>query len=79
MSRFRRCFLSFFISGFLLFTGCAGKERSETEVMDYLNDYGQIEKRIAGLSIKDMEGRDVVLESIWEQKCVVLVFLRHFG
>lgn len=42
-------------------------------------DYGQLEKRIANLSVKDMEGKEVAFESIWEQKRVVLVFIRHFG
>ncbi|MDD2603335.1 MAG: hypothetical protein RBR20_04620 [Desulfobacterales bacterium] len=32
-----------------------------------------------GLAVKNLEGDDVPLTSLWAERRVVLAFLRHFG
>jgi prostamide/prostaglandin F2alpha synthase len=34
---------------------------------------------LAGLTVKDFEGKDVRLGSFWEDGPAVVVFLRHYG
>jgi cytochrome oxidase Cu insertion factor (SCO1/SenC/PrrC family) len=74
-----RCFKRYFLTVLLLLClpviGWASQEQPTSDAMDYK----QLEKRIANLSVKNMEGKDVALDSLWEQKRVVLVFVRHFG
>jgi hypothetical protein len=41
--------------------------------------YDELKPRIAGISVKDLDGRNVALGSLWQARKVVLVFLRHFG
>ncbi len=54
---------------------CAAQDQAADDALDY----GQLEKRIAGLTVQNLAGEAVALESIWEQRRVVLAFLRHFG
>ncbi|MDJ0865707.1 MAG: hypothetical protein QNK03_06340 [Myxococcota bacterium] len=35
--------------------------------------------RLAGLELSDWEGHPVRLGSLWAERPVVLVFIRHFG
>jgi len=35
--------------------------------------------RLAGIELEDWEGKRVRLGSLWEERPVVLVFIRHFG
>ena len=39
----------------------------------------RVSTRLAGLSLSDDTGEDVRLGSLWADRPVVLVFLRHFG
>ncbi len=41
--------------------------------------YDELKTRIAGISVTGIDGKDVALESLWQGRRVVLVFLRHFG
>lgn len=75
MSRFKRYFLTVLAFLCLPVIAWANEEPATGDAMDY----GQLEKRIANVSVKDMEGKEVALESLWMQKKVVLVFVRHFG
>lgn len=34
---------------------------------------------LAGLVVKDLEGRELRLGSLWEDRPAVLVWLRHYG
>jgi hypothetical protein len=34
---------------------------------------------LADLTVKDTEGRDVLLGDLWRDRPAVLVFLRHYG
>ena len=34
---------------------------------------------LAGLIVKDTEGRDVRLGDLWRERPAVLVFVRHYG
>ncbi len=36
-------------------------------------------KRLAGIELRDWQERSVRLGSLWEERPVVLVFIRHFG
>lgn len=38
-----------------------------------------IAQEISDLVLQDPDGKDVRLGSLWEQRPVVLVFIRHFG
>jgi hypothetical protein len=42
-------------------------------------NYDQLSPKIAGLKVKNTKGEEVVLESLWKDKRVVVAFLRHFG
>lgn len=42
-------------------------------------NYEQLSSKIQGLTIKNTNGEDVPLESLWKDRQVVLAFLRHFG
>jgi hypothetical protein len=39
----------------------------------------RIPAAVAALSVQDLEGLAVPLGRLWEDRPVVLVFLRHFG
>ena len=75
MNRFRKYGLTVLALLCLPVIGWANTEQAATDAIGY----GPLEKRIANLTVKNMEGQDVAFESIWEQKRVVLVFVRHFG
>lgn len=36
-------------------------------------------EKYADLTVLDLEGRVVALESLWEEQPCLLVFLRHYG
>jgi hypothetical protein len=36
-------------------------------------------RKLAGLQVLDPEGRQVRLGDFWQDRSVVLVFIRHFG
>jgi hypothetical protein len=38
-----------------------------------------IASRLSPIKVLDPEGRSIALGSYWEEKPVVLVFIRHFG
>lgn len=58
-----------------LVVGCSGKQNQRSVTMNY----EQLSTKIHGLTVKNTEGGDVVLESLWQNRQVVLAFLRHFG
>lgn len=35
--------------------------------------------KLSGIELSDWQGKRVVLESLWKERPVVLVFIRHFG
>ncbi|MGH0032929.1 MAG: hypothetical protein ACQGVC_24315 [Myxococcota bacterium] len=35
--------------------------------------------RLSGITLSSWDGRDVELGSLWRDRPVVLVFIRHFG
>jgi hypothetical protein len=41
--------------------------------------YEELKPRIAGITVQSLEGKDVVLKSLWARRRIALVFLRHFG
>ncbi len=41
--------------------------------------YDELKSRIAGIAVTGVDGKDVPIESLWQARRVVLVFLRHFG
>jgi len=62
------------VCGFLL-TGCSTTGEKSMETMDY----SELGGTMSTLTVQNMEGQAVALELIWENRRVVLVFLRHFG
>jgi len=42
-------------------------------------DYQELGKRISKLTVKDTRGKEVEISSLWSERRIVLVFLRHFG
>jgi hypothetical protein len=34
---------------------------------------------LAGITLPDTEGRDVLLGSLWSDRPAIVVFLRHYG
>ncbi len=41
--------------------------------------YGELKPRVAGVFVQSVKGEAVPLESLWQGRRIVLVFLRHFG
>ena len=42
-------------------------------------NYDDLKARVAGVTVKNLAGEPVQLESIWEDRICLLAFLRHFG
>jgi len=42
-------------------------------------DYKDLEKRVSKLTVRNIHGKTVELESLWADRRIVLTFLRHFG
>jgi len=42
-------------------------------------DYQDLEKRVSKLTVRDIQSKEVELESLWADRRIVLTFLRHFG
>ncbi len=64
-----------FILSCFLVMGCSSKQNQKSVSMNY----DQLSLKIAGLKVKNTKGEEVVLESLWKDKRVVVAFLRHFG
>jgi uncharacterized protein YcfL len=70
----KKTVMLFILSCFLVL-GCSSKQNKRSVTMNF----EQLSPRIAGLTVKNTAGEDVVLESLWKNRKVVLAFLRHFG
>lgn len=64
-----------FILSCFLVMGCSSKQNKRGVSMNY----EQLSPKIAGIKVKTMEGEEVLIESLWKDKRVVVAFLRHFG
>lgn len=65
---------------FLLFqcffaVGCATKQPDKEDIMDHHDLFQSLE----GVTVKNPDGESIALASLWQDRQVVLVFLRHFG
>lgn len=38
-----------------------------------------VEQALGGAKVTDLDGREVELASLWEDRPIVLAFVRHFG
>lgn len=43
------------------------------------DNYDALKPKISDLKVRNPDNEQVAMESLWEQRRVVLVFLRHFG
>jgi hypothetical protein len=50
----------------------AAKEREEVHPPDRADD-------LAGVVLKDLDGKEVRLGTLWSERPVALAFLRHYG
>ena len=41
--------------------------------------YDELKPRIVGVTVQSLQENDVKIESLWEDRRIVLAFLRHFG
>jgi hypothetical protein len=55
--------------------GCTTKNINKENGM---NDQAVFE-RLNGLTVKTMDGQDITMTSLWADRRVALVFLRHYG
>jgi hypothetical protein len=39
----------------------------------------EVPEAAAGATIRDLDGHELELRSLWQEHAVVLAFLRHFG
>jgi hypothetical protein len=39
----------------------------------------RVATRLSGIELSDWQGGSVQLGSLWQERAVVLVFIRHFG
>ena len=42
-------------------------------------DVLRISTRLAGIELEDWQGESIALGSLWRERPLVLVFIRHFG
>lgn len=59
----------------LMLLGCTTKNINKENGM---NDQAVFE-RLNGLTVKTMDGQDIAMTSLWADRRVALVFLRHYG
>lgn len=55
--------------------GCGTKQPSQENTM---NDQALFQS-VHGLTVQNLDGEAVAMDSLWQDRKVVLVFLRHFG
>lgn len=60
----------------LLSTGSDAAQNNKEEKM---MKYEVLKKKITGVMVKNVEGKEVALESLWKERRIVLSFMRHFG
>ena len=41
--------------------------------------YDELKPRIKGVTVQPLKGKEIKLESLWNDRRIVLAFLRHFG
>jgi hypothetical protein len=39
----------------------------------------RVSTRLSGIELSDWQGEPVELGSLWQEKPIILVFIRHFG
>lgn len=61
--------------GLLFLTTCSIKGGGPMQS----NAYEAIHSKIAGLTVNDLEDHAVAVDGLWQDRRVVLVFLRHYG
>ncbi len=69
---FCQCMISVVLLSFLM--GCSTKNQETRKVNEDI-----MKTRFEGISVKNLKGEDVLLNSLWSDRRIVLVFLRHFG
>lgn len=42
-------------------------------------NYADVKSKIEGLTVQSLDGENIILESLWRNRRLVLAFLRHFG
>ena len=55
--------------------GCSTKNNKEANVTEYQD----LKKKVSGVLVKTVEGKEVALDSLWKDRRIVLGFTRHFG
>jgi hypothetical protein len=58
-----------------LVIGCV----SQVKTADVKMKYDDLATGLSGVKVQNTKGESVELESLWSDRRVVLVFLRHFG
>lgn len=58
-----------------LMVGCASQSKTAEVEMEYEDIAGDL----SAITIENMEAEAVMLESLWSDRRIVLVFIRHFG
>lgn len=73
----KRCIAFLLILGVLCLIpmGCTACNHNKEKGM---KDHDVFE-RLQGVTVTTMDGQDVVLTSLWADRRVALVFLRHYG
>lgn len=63
----------------LIFIKDTRKPKGTNSLQERTMTYDELRPRVAGITVEGLDGRVVALESLWQGRRVVLVFLRHFG
>ena len=58
-----------------LMVGCASQSKTAEVEMKYEDIAGDL----SAITVESMEEKAVVIESLWSDRRIVLVFIRHFG
>ena len=62
--------------GGLMLSGCSSTYQTSGEIMKYDDN---LKARLKGITVRNLNGEAVELESLWKNRRIVLTFFRHFG
>lgn len=73
---FKKGLLIMVLLNSLVFMSCSSKCHSSKDNIKY-DDHFQ--SSLAGITVRNLDGEDVELESLWSDRRVILTFFRHYG
>ena len=63
------------IVGMTMIAGCSARQHKEEVVMTYK----ELGENISEIHVTNLDGEEIPMASLWEDRRIVLTFFRHFG